>query len=71
MAGHVCWCGHSRDAHQHYRPGTDCGLCGCTGLDTGMVCLTGAGCGLCFTRRTIEVPRLTEAMLRRMFGAVP
>lgn len=24
------WCGHSRQVHQHYRRGTDCGLCTCT-----------------------------------------
>lgn len=24
----VCRCGHERDAHEHYRPGTDCGACG-------------------------------------------
>lgn len=26
----VCRCGHRRDAHEHYRPGSDCGLCACT-----------------------------------------
>jgi hypothetical protein len=24
-----CRCGHQREAHQHYRNGTDCGTCGC------------------------------------------
>jgi len=24
-----CWCGHDRDAHSHYRSGTDCALCQC------------------------------------------
>jgi hypothetical protein len=24
-----CRCGHLRNAHEHYRPGSDCGLCGC------------------------------------------
>lgn len=24
----MCRCGHDRDHHQHYRPGTDCGTCG-------------------------------------------
>jgi len=24
-----CRCGHLRNAHQHYRSGSDCGLCGC------------------------------------------
>lgn len=28
----VCRCGHSRDAHEHYRPGTDCSACGCARL---------------------------------------
>ena len=23
-----CRCGHGRDAHEHDRPGTDCGACG-------------------------------------------
>jgi hypothetical protein len=23
-----CTCGHSRGAHEHYRPGSDCGTCG-------------------------------------------
>ncbi|WP_433288992.1 hypothetical protein ACQPZQ_37585 [Pseudonocardia sp. CA-142604] len=26
-----CTCGHAREAHEHYRPGTDCGVCGATG----------------------------------------
>jgi len=24
-----CGCGHDRDAHTHYRAGTDCALCAC------------------------------------------
>lgn len=24
----LCRCGHERDAHDHYRAGTDCGVCG-------------------------------------------
>ena len=24
-----CRCGHSADAHEHYRKGTDCALCDC------------------------------------------
>ncbi len=24
-----CWCGHDRDAHTHYRSGTECALCTC------------------------------------------
>jgi hypothetical protein len=24
-----CTCGHGFDAHEHYRRGTDCALCGC------------------------------------------
>ncbi|MFP5020213.1 hypothetical protein [Pseudonocardia phyllosphaerae] len=24
----LCRCGHSRDAHEHYRPGSDCSACG-------------------------------------------
>lgn len=25
-----CACGHRREAHDHYRPGSDCGACGST-----------------------------------------
>ena len=25
----ACRCGHTFDVHAHYRPGVDCGLCGC------------------------------------------
>lgn len=25
----TCVCGHEQDAHEHYRPGTDCALCDC------------------------------------------
>jgi hypothetical protein len=25
----LCRCGHDRDAHRHYRPGSDCALCEC------------------------------------------
>jgi hypothetical protein len=28
----VCACGHPKQAHQHYRAGTDCALCTCTRL---------------------------------------
>lgn len=24
----ICQCGHSEEAHSHYRRGTDCGTCG-------------------------------------------
>lgn|GEM_PF-5824957 len=23
-----CVCGHPREAHRHFRPGSDCGICG-------------------------------------------
>jgi hypothetical protein len=26
---HPCRCGHDRDAHEHFRRGTDCAACGC------------------------------------------
>lgn len=29
MASATCGCGHGRTAHEHYRRGTDCALCGC------------------------------------------
>jgi hypothetical protein len=25
----LCSCGHKRDAHHHYRPGSDCAVCTC------------------------------------------
>lgn len=28
-----CACGHDADAHEHYRPGSDCGICGTGQLD--------------------------------------
>lgn len=28
-AGQLCRCGHQRDAHSHYRKGSDCALCPC------------------------------------------
>ncbi|WP_375387375.1 hypothetical protein [uncultured Amnibacterium sp.] len=28
MPNPVCVCGHTHDAHEHYRRGTDCGTCG-------------------------------------------
>ena len=28
-AGPTCSCGHPRQAHQHYRRGSDCAMCGC------------------------------------------
>jgi len=28
----LCSCRHSRDAHRHYRPGSDCALCECPRL---------------------------------------
>jgi hypothetical protein len=24
----LCECGHPAEAHEHYRPGSDCGFCG-------------------------------------------
>lgn len=30
LAVDLCVCGHERDTHEHYRPGTDCGACGNT-----------------------------------------
>lgn len=28
MPNTVCVCGHAKDAHEHYRRGTDCATCG-------------------------------------------
>ncbi len=27
-SGATCLCGHTRDVHEHYRPGSDCAVCG-------------------------------------------
>jgi hypothetical protein len=29
-----CMCGHAKDAHEHYRAGDDCGVCGATACST-------------------------------------
>jgi|1186.fasta_scaffold238226_1 hypothetical protein len=29
VAGRACACGHGKQAHEHYRRGTDCALCLC------------------------------------------
>ena len=31
LAGKLCLCGHGRTAHEHYRRGSDCGVCGTAG----------------------------------------
>lgn len=31
----ACTCGHEVSAHEHYRRGTDCALCGCTRFRAG------------------------------------
>jgi hypothetical protein len=31
LADKMCRCGHGRTAHEHYRRGSDCGVCGATG----------------------------------------
>ena len=28
-SGKTCSCGHDKQAHMHYRAGSDCGMCGC------------------------------------------
>jgi hypothetical protein len=28
VAGTACRCGHDAEAHEHFRAGSDCGLCG-------------------------------------------
>ena len=30
-AAKLCTCGHEREAHEHYRKGSDCGICGAAG----------------------------------------
>ncbi|MEJ8278290.1 hypothetical protein [Pseudonocardia spirodelae] len=55
----LCRCGHERDAHEHYRPGTDCGVCGAT--CRAFHARTGAAAG----RSAGRAARLTSALLRR------
>ena len=33
----VCGCGHAKDAHEHYRRGTDCSACDCARFRRGFV----------------------------------
>lgn len=28
MRSRTCVCGHARETHEHFRPGSDCGACG-------------------------------------------
>ena len=55
----LCACGHERDAHEHYRPGTDCGVCGvaCRAFHA----RTGRAAG----RYAGSRPRLASALFRR------
>ncbi|WP_224386229.1 GNAT family N-acetyltransferase [Pseudonocardia sp. ICBG1293] len=55
----LCRCGHERDAHEHYRAGTDCGACGtsCRAFHA----RTGTAAG----RAAGRVARLTSGLRRR------
>lgn len=55
----LCRCGHEQDAHEHYRPGTDCGICGaaCRAFHA----RTGRAAGRTAGRRA----RLTSRLFRR------
>ncbi|MBN9758064.1 MULTISPECIES: hypothetical protein [unclassified Pseudonocardia] len=59
VAVDLCRCGHERDAHDHYRAGTDCGVCGtsCRAFHA----RTGSAHG----RPSGRAARLTSALLRR------
>lgn len=59
VAVDLCRCGHERDAHDHYRAGTDCGVCGtsCRAFHP----RSGSADGRSFGRAA----RLTSALLRR------
>ncbi|MBO4237339.1 hypothetical protein [Pseudonocardia alni] len=59
VAVDLCRCGHERDAHDHYRAGTDCGICGtaCRAFHA----RTGSAAG----RSAGRAARLTSALLRR------
>jgi hypothetical protein len=32
-SGRTCSCGHAKQAHEHYRRGTDCAVCSCARYD--------------------------------------
>lgn len=55
----LCRCGHEKDAHEHYRPGTDCGVCGVT--CRAFHARTGRAAGRTAGRRA----RLTSRLFRR------
>lgn len=59
VAVDLCRCGHERDAHDHYRAGTDCGVCGtsCRAFHP----RNGSADGRSFGRAA----RLTSVLLRR------
>jgi len=37
----VCFCGHQKEVHEHYRFGSDCSMCGRRGCDRYMHGATG------------------------------
>ena len=59
VAVDLCVCGHGRDAHEHYRPGTDCGACGST--CRAFHARTGRAAG----RSARHAARLTARLFRR------
>ncbi|MEU4371873.1 hypothetical protein [Pseudonocardia alni] len=58
VAVDLCRCGHERDAHEHYRAGTDCGVCGTT--CRAFRARTGSAAG----RSAGRAARLTSKLLR-------
>lgn len=58
VAVDLCRCGHERDAHEHYRAGTDCGVCGTT--CRAFHARTGSAAG----RSAGRAARLTSKLLR-------
>ncbi len=50
----TCRCGHTADAHQHYRAGSDCGLCPCRR----------------WRRRLSILPRYPRAALVRLYRSL-
>ncbi|WP_180357759.1 hypothetical protein [Streptomyces sp. NP160] len=49
-------CGHQREAHEHYRRGADCGLCGCEAF----VDRRATG----YARESGKVARLVDGLVR-------
>jgi hypothetical protein len=69
----VCGCGHRKDAHEHYRRGTDCAGCDCTGYRPGLVLTVALRTALPATAVVVpdEVPATVGPYVRPVHGGGP